>query len=75
MTIREWALKIARILVFMMYAAVPIHWYVGWQGSDVIAHLAFILLCVVTVLSIVALRFKPFVFALVAMLLHMGFAH
>ena len=69
--VRVWAYRIARVVMFTMYAILPVHYYFHrWETSDIITAFAYVLLLPVLVLSIIARRFRPFGLALLAVLLH-----
>ena len=76
-TLRDRAYQIARGTIFAMFAMVPIHFiFHRWQASDIITSLACALLLVVAVLVIVARRFGPLGWGILAVVLHgiCGFA-
>jgi hypothetical protein len=66
----EWARRIARVITFVMFALVPLHFFVSCEGSGIVGGFSLMLLFPVAGLSIVARRFKWFGLALLAMLLH-----
>jgi hypothetical protein len=68
--VEEWSLRIARTIVVMMFALIPVHFYVPCECCGIVAGVALVLLFIVGVLSILARRFGPFCWALVAMILH-----
>jgi hypothetical protein len=68
---RAWAYRIGRVVMLTMFVMLPVHFYFHrWETSDIIAALAYALLLPVAVLSIIARRFSPFGWALLAVLLH-----
>ena len=67
---REWSLWLARLAMFTMFGLIPIHFYVPCEVSCRVAGMASLLLFVAGGLSILARRFRPFGWALVAMILH-----
>jgi len=69
--IRGWAFRVARVVMFTMFAIIPVHFiFHSWRVSDITTFFAYILLLVVAVLSIIAFRFGPLAWALLAVLLH-----
>jgi len=69
--LKDLAYRIARVVIFTMFATVPVHFiFHRWEASDVIAGLADVLFLIVLVLSIIAFRFVPLAWALLAVLLH-----
>jgi hypothetical protein len=67
---RGWALRIARVVSFTMFGMVPIHYFVPCDASAIVMGVACVLLVVAGTLSIIAHRYSPFGWAIVAILLH-----
>ncbi len=65
-----WSHRIARAVMFTMFALIPVHFFVPCEASDVVGGAALVLLFIVGGLSIVARKFGVFGWALLAMLLH-----
>ena len=58
-----------------MFVMIPVHFFVSCPVSEVTAEFALGLLLVTGVLSIIARRFAPFGWALMAMVLHSMSVH
>lgn len=70
-----WSLRLARCIVLAMFALVPIHFFVPCEVSGTVGGFAIVLLFGVTGLSILARKFGPFAWALLAALLHVMSTH
>jgi hypothetical protein len=57
--------------MFGMFILVPVQFFVhNWRASEMVTGFAYVLLLVVAALSLIALRFGPLGWALLAVFLH-----
>ena len=69
--VRVWAYRIARAVMFAMFAMLPVHFYFHrWEVSDITTALAYVLLLPVLALCIIARRFSSFGWGILAVFLH-----
>ena len=70
-----WSHRIARAILFTMFALIPVHYFVPCEASDILGWVAMVSLIIVGGLSVLARRFAPFAWGLLAMLLHAMSVH